>query len=111
MHRVIITHHFLRQLKKLTKKDSSLKNRLIKSLESFEKEFAISMGKKIYKLRIRKENKGKSGGYRIYVFLLEQDSLLVPIYIYAKSDTKNISEDKLAYNFESVNNELKEKWI
>lgn len=65
MYNFQITDYFKRQLKPIVKKDPELKENLIEILKSFNKESAIYLGKNIYKLRIKRNGAGKSGGYRL----------------------------------------------
>ena len=54
------------------------------------------MGAKLYKIRIAKEGKGKSGGYRNIVFW-EHNKLVIAVYIFAKGDKDNLSDEELKY--------------
>lgn len=52
----------------------------------------IAIGQGIYELRLKKNGHGKSGGYRLYVLVLEVDGILAPICIYAKSQKALLSK-------------------
>jgi len=95
MYKIVITEHFKKQLKKLAKKDAAIKESLKKELLGFEKQKAISIGSGVYKIRIAGRGKGKSGGYRAYLFVMEIESILTPICIYAKNQKENLTYEEL----------------
>lgn len=101
-----LTKYFKKQLKKYLQKDRSLVANLKDALEAFNKNFAISIGKGVYKIRIRAQNKGKSGGYRVYLLLLEVKGFIVPLCIYSKSDKENLTSSELKDHLEGVLSEL-----
>ena len=102
-----ITNYFKKQLKTIGKKDPQLKKILIETLKDFKREQAISLGKGVYKLRLKRSGSGKSGGYRLLLSVKEEEKKIAPIYIYSKSDRQNISVEEMAEHLESVNAELK----
>ena len=91
MYKYLILDHFAKQLKSIVKKHRTVKQKMIEVLISFRKEQAISLGNGVYKLRIGTDGGGKSGGYRILIWVLEIEHLIVPFCIYAKSERENIS--------------------
>jgi mRNA-degrading endonuclease RelE of RelBE toxin-antitoxin system len=103
---VLITDHFKKQVKRLKKKDREIKEHLINGLKRFNKRSSVHIGKGIYKLRLGKANKGKSGGYRIYILIIEIDEVLVPICIHSKNETENLSMLDLTLHLENVKAEL-----
>lgn len=107
MYRIIITHHFKRQLKPLFKKDRGLKERFIESLKAFDPHHVIPIGNGVFKFRLSAEGRGKSGGYRVYIFLMAIESILTPLCIYAKSDQESVSTKELAQHLEKVDRELR----
>lgn len=106
MYNIEITGHFKKQLKKLVKKDPELKINLIKTLNNFSKEHSISLGKGVYKFRMKRSGAGKSGGYRLLVYTIEYMKLLSPIYIYSKVKQTNITFEELSRHLEIVKTEL-----
>ena len=71
------------ELKKLSKKYHNLKNDyklLLETLSSSNnpKEIWISLGRNCYKIRLKNSDnsKGKSTGYRVIYFVIENDELL-----------------------------------
>lgn len=108
MYKIVITNFFKKQLKRLIKKNPLLKQDLINVLANFRKELAISIGRGVYKFRLKNQEKGKSGGYRIYVFIVEVDDILVPIAIYSKSERENFTLGELNDCLERTKNELQQ---
>lgn len=94
MYKVFITQHFKKQLRILCKKDAALKENFIKTFETFNVLLAAKISGNIYKIRLKKNNRGKSAGYRVYIFLLKRNDLLTPVCIYEKNEkvTLNLSE-------------------
>lgn len=110
MYKLLFTDYFKRHLKRLTKKDPHLKEVLLDSLKNFQKRDGISIGRNVFKIRLAGLSKGKSGGYRLYVFILESNSVLTPLCIYAKSQKENLSSVELTKHLNQVRSEL-EKWL
>ena len=102
-----LTQHFKNQLRKLNKKYFHVKEDFFNVFSRLDIENEISIGRSIYKIRIKSSDlqKGKSGGFRAYLYCLKQRDLLVPLCIYAKSETESITESTLQYHFDQ---ELKE---
>jgi len=99
---IVMTDFFKKQLKKLVKKDEKLMENLKAELRNFSKQKAIFIESKVYKIRIRSKSKGKSGGYRAYVLLLEIEGLLAPVCIYSKNTQNSLSDEDLAYSLEET---------
>ncbi len=74
---------------------------------AFQRERAISIGSQIYKLRIRGNNKGKSGGYRVYLYLIELEGKIVPIAIFPKNEKPNLSVKELSGHLKALRIELR----
>ena len=106
MYKIVITDYFKKQLKKLAKKDIGLKENLKKELLGFSTEKAISIGSGVYKIRIAGHGKGKSGGYRAYLFAIEVHSILAPICIYSKREQENLSLLELTRHLKKTKGEL-----
>ncbi len=92
------TEIFKKSFKKLLKKDRNLIYEYEELLQNLTKNKIL--GTKIadgrYKIRLQNKsnNKGKSAGYRIITYTKVKDMLLL-VYIYSKSNTENISENKI----------------
>lgn len=108
IYKIIVTEYFKKQLKRLLKKNRSLKQVFIDALHVFKKETAISIGSGVYKMRLKGQGEGKSGGYRLYVFIVEVDGILTPICIYSKNEKENLTYGELSWHLEKTKEELKE---
>ena len=89
---------FLKEIKKLAKKYKNIKKdylMLLKTLSNNPFEKAIEIGKNCYKIRLKNSdnNKGKSGGYRVIYFVLDENNEVTLLSIYSKSDIENLSEN------------------
>ena len=106
--KIFFTGHFRQQLKKLMKKFPHAADDLLDVLEKLNLENEVSIGKSIYKVRIGSTDmkKGKSGGFRAYIYLYRRKELLVPLCIYAKTEQVAISENELQYHVDKMNEEL-----
>lgn len=107
IYKVIVTEHFKKQLKGLLKKNRPLKEAFVDALLKFNKEHEISIGHGVYKLRLAGHSKGKSGGYRLYVFIIEVEGILAPLCIYSKNEKENLNKAELSYHLDKVTTELK----
>ncbi len=108
MYNFIILPHFKKQLKPLLKKYQKLKDDLITELTQFNKEKCVAMGQNIYKTRIKSSNinKGKRGGFRLIIFIVETNKIIYPISIYFKGDKENISKQKIKYHLKAIMDNL-----
>lgn len=106
MYKIIITDYFKKQLKRLVKKDKNLKENLKNDLLSFQKKTALSIGSGVYKIRIAGQGKGKSGGYRSYIFVMEVEGILAPVCIYSKNEKENLSYEDLTCHLAKTKQEL-----
>ena len=106
MYEVLISNYFAKQLKRLAKKSHKFKENLRTALFSFNKTQSISIGHGVYKFRISAENKGKSGGYRVYVYVVEINKMLTPIAIYSKNEKENLTLNEVSEHLAMVKTEL-----
>ena len=90
------------------KKYPHAKDDLFRMVNSFDPNNAISIGRSIYKIRIASSDmrKGKSGSFRSYLYLYMKKNLLLPLCIYPKSETENITENELQYHFDQTAQEI-----
>ena len=99
------TPDFKKQLKKLNKKYSSIKDDVKKLIDLLEIEptTGIKIYNNVYKIRmaISSTNKGKSGGARIITYIITEDKELYFIAIFDKKQIDNISKKQI---FEILNN-------
>jgi len=107
MYKVLITNHFKRQLKGLAKKDANLKDVLTNKLLNFSKNQAIHTGSGIYKIRLARSGQGKSGGYRLYVYMFEIEGYLTPICIHAKNKRELIKLHETLEHLSKVKEEVR----
>lgn len=107
------TEHFKHNLKQLKKKYPQIKDDLLKRLNVFQIQNETSIGRSIYKIRISSSDlkKGKSGGFRAYIYVYVKKDLLVPLCIYPKSETESISQTELKYHFDKSIEEILRKLI
>lgn len=106
--KIFFSEHFKKQLKKIKKKYPHVKDDFLKIIQLFDPDNEISIGRSIYKVRIPSTDmqKGKSGGFRSYLYLYHKKELLLPLCIYPKSETENISENELKYHFDQTIQEM-----
>lgn len=106
--KIFFSEHFKKQLKKLKKKFPQIINDLLNRIDSFNPENETSIGRSVYKIRISNSDmkKGKSGGFRSYIYLYIKNDLLVPLSIYPKTETESITETELKYHFDQTITEI-----
>ena len=106
--KVYFTEHFRKQLKRLSKKFPKVKDDLLETVENLEIEKEVKIKKSIYKVRIKSSdmNKGKSGGFRSYIYLQRDADGLIPLCIYFKSETESISDGDLQNHIEMTSREI-----
>lgn len=106
--KVFFSKHFKRQLKTLKKKYPHVKDDLLGVIDSFNLRDEISIGRSIYKIRIPSTDmqKGKSGGFRSYIYLYVKKDLLLPLCIYPKSETETITDNELKHHFDQTIREM-----
>jgi mRNA-degrading endonuclease RelE of RelBE toxin-antitoxin system len=98
-YKIVPTHTFSRELKRLAKKHRSIKNDISELGEQLERN--PTMGNEViencYKIRmtITSKNKGKSGGARVitYVYVVQETVFLLSIY--DKSEQVDIENHEL----------------
>lgn len=82
--------------KELKNEKISKKEYVQKLFENFHKYKKANLGAKLHKVRVAKKGKGKSGGYRNIVFW-EHKKILIAVYIFAKGDKDNLSNEEFKY--------------
>jgi hypothetical protein len=97
--RILPTHQFAKDLKRLRKKYPSLTQDLRQlQAELLENPtLGESLGDNRYKVRLKitSKNTGKSGGGRVITYLKLQKEQLWLLTMYDKSDIENVSDDFL----------------
>jgi mRNA-degrading endonuclease RelE of RelBE toxin-antitoxin system len=101
MFKLVLTNHFIKQLKPYLKKHRSLKSDLQETLETFSPQSYPLIAKSTYKIRLRTKDlpRGKSKSFRLIVLFLQTGNLIVPLTIYFKGDKANISSHELKYHY------------
>ena len=100
-YRIELFDTFKKEAKRLNKKYRNLKNDLenlkIELLSNDPKQIGISLGNSCYKIRVANSSipTGKSGGYRVVYFIIDNDKTITLLSIYSKSDLENISENEI----------------
>ena len=102
MNKVLLTAFFLKKAKRLLKKYHTLQKSLVE-LENaliLNPKMGISYGSNIYKIRLADESKGKgkSGGFRVITYVIEETSEATDIYlitIFDKSEEASIDKDNI----------------
>jgi len=104
--KLLITHRFEKELKRLVKKFPSLKLEfadLVNTLTTNETAGAY-IGNNCYKIRlsIQSKGKGKSGGARVITYLYLEDKTVYLLTIYDKSEKSNLKPNELKEMLESL---------
>jgi mRNA-degrading endonuclease RelE of RelBE toxin-antitoxin system len=99
MLQIFYTDTFKKNVKKLYKKNKQIRQD-IDNLIGLLRENPTSgspLGNNCFKVRLKDSSnkKGKSGGYRVITYFLEQDENLTLLTIYAKSERSTISDKEL----------------
>lgn len=110
---LFFAEHFKAQLKRLIKKYPHAKEDLLKVIEHIDLDQEVAIGNDIYKVRIGNTDmrRGKSGGFRAYVYCYRKNNLLAPLCMYPKSTQESISDRELQYHVDRVTEELFLKFI
>lgn len=102
MYTVKTTDFFERAVKKLSKKYRNIKKDFLPILKQLQAgEFAgnaiSGFDSEVYKLRVPSsdQKKGKSGGFRLIYYIVLDDSEVVLLTVYAKSEKTNIKENEI----------------
>ena len=103
--KVYLTAYFKKQIKDLKKHYPHIGDDLLEALEHSDLKTAVHIGGRIYKIRIKSRDlqKGKSGGFRSYIYVYQQSSGCIPLCIYAKSQKESISENELQCHVDRTN--------
>ncbi len=101
--------HFDNRFKRFAKKFKTLPNELLQLVEllSNNPTQGISLGAGLYKIRLGSESKGggKSGGFRVITYYLEQTvegETLYLVTIYDKSEESSVKKDSLIKLVKSI---------
>ncbi len=90
---------FLSDLKKLIKKYRKIEDDINHFIKNIDNEISPqnSIGNGLYKIRVANTSipTGKSGGFRIIVFVKIKNEKIILLTIYSKNDIENISESEI----------------
>ncbi len=97
--KIIVLDNFAKEVKKLAKRYKQIASDL-KELEALLLEDAksgVHLGGRCYKIRLANSSipTGKSGGFRVIYYYLDEQNNIYLMSIYAKSDLENISDEKI----------------
>ena len=109
MRQVLILPYFAKQLKYYTKKYRDLSEAVAQTLEGFDEARAVSLGRHLYKLRLKTRHlpRGKSSSFRLIILSAEVSQCLVPVMIYFKGVKANVSRKELNDHLEVILFELR----
>jgi len=97
--KVISLNSFGRDVKKLYKKYRQLPKdlKVLHKLLQEDPKSGIELGNSCYKIRLANTSvpTGKSGGFRVIYYYLDQKNNLYLMAIYSKTELENISEEKI----------------
>lgn len=97
--KIISLDSFSKNVKKLYKKYINLLNDL-KSLKNTLRnnpKVGVKLGNNCYKMRLANSSKqsGKSGGFRVIYYYLDEQNRIYLITIYSKTELENVSDNRL----------------
>lgn len=107
-YKVSPTPEFIKNLKTLNKKYKSIKNDLLQLANELEKNptLGTSLGNNTFKIRLKNTdlNKGKSAGYRVITYCINELKEISLVTIYSKSDKENILDLELIELIKQIKN-------
>jgi len=107
-YKVIPTPEFIKNFKILSKKYKNIKQDVLELAAQLETNptIGVNLGDNIYKIRIKNSdlNKGKSGGYRVITYFVNENNELFLITIYTKSEKENILDAELTQLIKGLKN-------
>lgn len=105
-YRIIPTHRFEKEIKRLIRKFPSLKNEFSDLINAIQlnPEFGTFIGNHCYKIRlaIRSKGKGKSGGARVITYLYLDSKTVYLLTIYDKSEKEDLHLSDIKEMVESL---------
>lgn len=103
-----LSDHFLRQLESYCKKYRHITDDVERSLKTFNKQQAISLGASTYKIRFKSSDipRGKSHAFRVIIYVVEIRNMISPLVIYFKGDKANVNKEEILHHKNIVEKEL-----
>lgn len=106
MYKIVPSKKFLKQIKKYSKKFKNLGNDIeeLYNLLSQDPKSGVFIKNNVYKIRIKNSdnNKGKSGGYRVMTYVVDENNKVYLLTIYSKSELDNIEDHYIDELIEEV---------
>jgi mRNA-degrading endonuclease RelE of RelBE toxin-antitoxin system len=97
--KIIVLDHFAKEVKKLAKRYKQIASDLkeLEALLSEDAKSGVHLGGRCCKIRLANSSipMGKSGGFRVIYYYLDEQNNIYLMSIYAKSDLENISDEKI----------------
>ena len=108
MYQPFILPYFRRQHEPYAKKYRHLTEAVSFALVDFHKEQHVHVGHNVYKMRLRSRDipRGKSKSFRMLVLVVEVEGYVVPMTLYFKGDTGDITKKEIGRHLENVLLEL-----
>lgn len=105
-YKIIPTHRFERELKRLIKKFPSLKSEFVQLINTISDNpsAGIFIGNSCYKIRlaIRSKGKGKNGGARVITYVYLEAETIYLLTIYDKSEKVDLRPTELKVMVDSL---------
>lgn len=90
---------FLKEAKKLSKKNKLLKSDLKQAVEEIQSknDLGVYLGFNLFKKRVKNSSipTGKSGGFRVIIYQQIKNKIVL-ISIYSKTEKENLSDEELS---------------
>jgi mRNA-degrading endonuclease RelE of RelBE toxin-antitoxin system len=97
--KIISLESFKKDVKKLYKKNKKLPQDLktLNQILSENPKVGIELSSKLYKMRLENSSSksGKSGGFRVIYYYIDEDENIYLLKIYSKTEISNIKEEML----------------
>ena len=97
--RIVPTPEFVKQTKKLSKKYPKLRQDLTNLQDILQEnpKAGTPLGENCYKIRLQNTSvkRGKRGGFRVIIFLIEEDKIIRLLAIYSKSEKDGIADEEI----------------
>ena len=98
--KIVSLENFSKDVKKLFKKYKNISKDLKKLQDTLLKDpkSGIELGENLYKIRLSNSSipTGKSGGFRVVYYYIDQQENIYLLTIYSKRELENISDERLA---------------
>jgi len=107
-YKIIPTPEFIKNLKSLSKKYKNIKKDILSLSNELEinPTMGTELGNNTFKIRVKNSdnNKGKSSGYRVITYCINELNEINLITIYSKTEKENILDLELIELIKQINN-------